>query len=66
MNKAILLFALAVLPKLGFSQYSIGNSDLRDGVNLDNADERLLLGYKLVGKKFKPALVEVTKESIWR
>ena|GEM_PF-4236904 len=45
MNKAILLLALTVLPELGFSQYSIGNSDLRDGVNLDNAQSmRVLTG----------------------
>jgi hypothetical protein len=28
----------------------------------DKADERLMLGYKLVGKKFKPALVEIIKK----
>jgi hypothetical protein len=28
----------------------------------DNADERLMLGYKLIGKKFKPALVEIIKK----
>ena len=45
MNKAILLLVLTVLPGLGFSQYSIGNSDLRDGVNLDNAQSmRVLTG----------------------
>ncbi len=28
----------------------------------DDADERLMLGYKLIGKKFKPALVELIKK----